>query len=76
MPPRPSRRLIKLVRTTIAQVENTTDLGANDPAVAELKHNLLRRIADINDPTPPLSTDIPLIEDGPLTPLKNKSDLN
>lgn len=76
MSSKPSRRLIKLVRTTIAQVENSTDLGPNDPAIAELKHNLLRRMADINDPDPPVSTEIPLIEEGPLTHPKNRSDMN
>jgi hypothetical protein len=73
---RPSNRLLKLVRTTVAQVERTTELGANDPAVAELKRNLLRRIADINDPASSVSKNIPLIEEGPLTPLKTGSDRN
>jgi hypothetical protein len=65
MSPRPSRRLIKLVRTTVAQVEKSADRGPDDRAVAELKHDLLRRIADIDDGNPPVSADIPLMVDGP-----------
>jgi hypothetical protein len=60
----------------VAQVEKTTELGANDPAVAELKHNLLRRIAEIDDPIPSVSTEVPLIEEEPLIPLKNGTEMN
>jgi hypothetical protein len=73
---RPSNRLLKIVRTSVAQIEKIADLGPEDPAVAGLKHHLLRSIADFDDVIPPISSEISLIADGPLTFRKNPSDLN
>jgi hypothetical protein len=47
MPRTPSRGLLNALRTTISQLEKATDLGPGDPALAELKHILLRRVAEL-----------------------------
>jgi hypothetical protein len=58
---------MKVVRTTVAQVEESADRGPDDQAVAELKHKLLRRIVDIDidDGDLTVSADVPLMVDGP-----------
>ena len=59
---------MKVVRTTVAQVEKSSGRGPDDQAVAELKNKLLRRIADIgmdDEDLPAISAEIPLMVDGP-----------
>jgi hypothetical protein len=36
-----------LLRTTLTEVERSTELGDNDPALVELKHSLVRSVAEL-----------------------------
>jgi len=47
MPYQVTSRTIEALRATLAQVEQTTDVAANDPSLATLKDILLQRIADL-----------------------------
>ncbi|SRR6266568_7534188 len=47
MAPRPSAALVEALRATLQKVEQSSDLGPDDPALIHLKRILLRRVAEL-----------------------------
>jgi hypothetical protein len=42
-----SHSLVEVLRSTIAQVEQTADLRPDDPAIVELKSSIVRTVAEL-----------------------------
>ena len=45
--PRPVPTLIDILRETLQQVEQSAEFGLDDPALIELKHAIVRTIAEL-----------------------------
>jgi hypothetical protein len=67
-----SRQLREVIRVTVQQVEQTSGVAPDDPAIVELKHNVVRTVGELEvakakrqdqDEEPP-STSMPVTSSG------------
>jgi hypothetical protein len=42
-----SRQLREVIRVTVQQVEQTSGVAPDDPAIVELKHNVVRTVGEL-----------------------------